>query len=310
MTSDRIVCNTKTPLVSVVVITYNSSATVIETLESIKEQTYQNVELIVTDDCSKDDTVFVVQKWLESNQACFVNAELVTTTVNTGVSANLNRGIKKSSGEWIKSIAGDDRLKPYAISTYVNKVLAIGCRICLAKVEIFGDMEINYNKRYNYLNNMYKVIACYNREIQYKISLIRHILPGPALFYSKHLWEEIGGFDEKYTYSEEMAFQLKVFSICPVYLLDDILVEWRQRPDSLSNNRCSPTQWQDLDFYSNERRPRIIKEKMWLHLLDSDINYFIGKKRLKGYNYWSFLKYFSPLKYYNRIIKFFDKNHL
>ncbi|MDR0890977.1 MAG: glycosyltransferase [Endomicrobium sp.] len=51
------------PLVSVCVITYNSSKYVLETLESIKTQTYQNIELIVSDDCSTDDTVEVCENY-------------------------------------------------------------------------------------------------------------------------------------------------------------------------------------------------------------------------------------------------------
>lgn len=88
-----------------VVITYNSSKTVVETLESIKAQTYQNLELIVSDDCSPDKaTIETVQKWLDANGSRFVHAELVTADRNTGVSGNINRGVAKSHGEWIKSL--------------------------------------------------------------------------------------------------------------------------------------------------------------------------------------------------------------
>ncbi len=52
------------PLVSIIVCTYNSSKYVLETLESAKEQTYQNVELIVSDDCSTDNTVELCRKWI------------------------------------------------------------------------------------------------------------------------------------------------------------------------------------------------------------------------------------------------------
>jgi alpha-1,3-rhamnosyltransferase len=70
--------NSSNPLVSIVVITYNSSSYVIETLESIKAQTYQNIELIVSDDCSKDKTVDVCKKWIEKNKQRFVRTELIT----------------------------------------------------------------------------------------------------------------------------------------------------------------------------------------------------------------------------------------
>lgn len=107
-------------LVTVTVITYNSSEFVLETLESIKRQTYPNLELIISDDCSADNTIKVCKKWLEKNKSRFLNSLVITSTVNTGISANKNRAIKVSSGEWIKSIAGDDTLVEDSIERYVE----------------------------------------------------------------------------------------------------------------------------------------------------------------------------------------------
>ncbi|GAB1452027.1 hypothetical protein MASR2M47_20830 [Draconibacterium sp.] len=98
------------PLVSIVVITYNSSKFILDTLESAKEQTYQNLELIITDDCSTDNTIEICQNWIEKNSYRFVNTELITVEKNTGTAPNANRGLKVSKGEWIKFIAGDDFL--------------------------------------------------------------------------------------------------------------------------------------------------------------------------------------------------------
>src|SRR5947209_20083704 len=98
------------PLVSVIVITYNSASTVLETLISIKQQTLQNIELIITDDCSYDTTVEVCLNWLNLNRERFVNVTILKADKNTGVAANCNRGLKASTGQWIKFIAGDDIL--------------------------------------------------------------------------------------------------------------------------------------------------------------------------------------------------------
>ena len=98
------------PLVSVVVLTYNSSQYVIETLESIKAQTYNNLELIITDDCSEDSTVTLCRDWICVNNNRFVRAELIVSKVNTGIPANCNRGCRAARGEWFKEIAGDDIL--------------------------------------------------------------------------------------------------------------------------------------------------------------------------------------------------------
>ena len=78
-------------LVSVCVVTYNSAATIVDTLESIKAQTYQNLELVVSDDCSKDDTVKVCREWIAANKDRFAAATVIESEVNTGVSANCHR---------------------------------------------------------------------------------------------------------------------------------------------------------------------------------------------------------------------------
>lgn len=55
-------------LVSVIVMSYCSADTIVETLDSIKNQTYPRIELIITDDCSPDRTIQVVQDWIAVNK--------------------------------------------------------------------------------------------------------------------------------------------------------------------------------------------------------------------------------------------------
>ena len=59
-------------LISVCVDTYNAVDTVIETLESVKRQTYDNIELVITDDGSKDGTVDLCEKWIKENCGYFM----------------------------------------------------------------------------------------------------------------------------------------------------------------------------------------------------------------------------------------------
>ena len=111
------------PLVSIIVITYNSAKYVLETLESAKNQTYNNTELIVSDDGSDDQTIEICKNWIEENKDRFVRAELITVEENTGIPANLNRGVRLAKGFWIKPIAGDDVLLP----RYLEKMLEFAC---------------------------------------------------------------------------------------------------------------------------------------------------------------------------------------
>ncbi len=127
------------PLVSVPVITYNSSKFVLETLESIKSQTYQNIELIISDDCSTDNTVELCQNWVKKNKERFVHTRIITSETNTGVSANLNRAEAACQGEWIKGIAGDDLLMPDCVESCLEYVRVHPDTIFLfGKITAFG----------------------------------------------------------------------------------------------------------------------------------------------------------------------------
>lgn len=130
------------PLVSVTVITYNSSKTVLETLESIKAQTYQNLELIVSDDCSTDNTVELCRNWIEQNKSRFVRTELLTVDKNTGVAGNCNRAGAACQGEWVKGIAGDDILLPTCVQDCMDYVNEHSDTIYLfGKQKAFGASE-------------------------------------------------------------------------------------------------------------------------------------------------------------------------
>ena len=106
-----------TMLVSVYVVTYNSAEYVIETLNSVYNQTYNNIELIITDDASTDNTIELCKRWLNNHQDRFSDVQLVTSTINTGISANCNRAVKVAKGYWLKGIAGDDILLPNCVKS-------------------------------------------------------------------------------------------------------------------------------------------------------------------------------------------------
>lgn len=138
------------PLVSIFVVTYNAEEFIIDTLESIKNQDYSPIELIVSDDGSEDQTIPLVGKWLEINKTRFVNTNVITVANNTGVSANYNRALSACNGEWIKNVDGDDILLPDCISenlTYVKShpdVDFVFSKINLYKKEK-GWIEIEYD---------------------------------------------------------------------------------------------------------------------------------------------------------------------
>lgn len=181
------------PLVSVSVVTYNSSKTVVETLDSILNQTYENLELIVSDDCSTDNTIEICHDWIEAHKERFVRTELLTVAENTGVSANLNRAVDACRGEWVKDIAGDDELLPDCIETYVDYVYRNPESVCVfAKVEIFGGTEEDRVYWEDYFSIEQEFFTWSNEEQYDYLTLVGNHIPAATAFYNKEKFNKLG----------------------------------------------------------------------------------------------------------------------
>ncbi|AZB09078.1 glycosyltransferase [Chryseobacterium sp. G0162] len=111
------------PLVTVVVVSYNQSQFIKENLDSIKNQTYKNIQLIVGDDASPDHSVEVFEQWLQENN---YPAEKNFHTKNTGLPTMLNECLDLAKGKYIKIIAADDFLHPESLEKSVYTLEKLG----------------------------------------------------------------------------------------------------------------------------------------------------------------------------------------
>lgn len=98
------------PLFSIYLLTYNQESMVIDALDSTLEQGYAPVELIISDDCSEDNTVAVIKKWISTHREQFDRIELITNPTNLGIVGNRKKALAACSGEYVKGVGGDDIL--------------------------------------------------------------------------------------------------------------------------------------------------------------------------------------------------------
>jgi glycosyltransferase involved in cell wall biosynthesis len=105
------------PLVSVLVGCYNHERFVVETLESIRSQTYKNLELIIWDDCSRDGSVAVISAWIERTG---LECTFLKNSVNLGICRSLNRALLIAKGEYIAMVAADDVWLPDKIERHIG----------------------------------------------------------------------------------------------------------------------------------------------------------------------------------------------
>lgn len=202
------------PLVSIVVTTYNAAKFVVETLESAKQQSYQPIELIVSDDCSTDNSVEICRQWIAANKERFVRTGIITVPQNTGVSANCNRCIKASNAEWVKLIAGDDILLPNCISDNIKFVQEnINASIVFSQAIIYED-EFRPEKLVTAMPQQYPMNLMnhlFSAADQHKLLLLSdRITYTPTFFFRKQTLLNIGGFDEENKLVEDYPMWLKL----------------------------------------------------------------------------------------------------
>ncbi len=279
------------PLVSVPVVTYNSAKYIIDGLESVKAQTYKNIELVISDDCSTDNTVEICQKWLEENKDSFKRAILVSTPHNMGVAGNLNNAIRNCRGEWIKPLSGDDSFFPYSIAEYMK---FISCnpkaQICFAKLKYNSTND--YIKQYNilYSRMFYYPYINSSQKKQFKEILRRLYIPGPGLIYKKELWSKVSGFDENYPFCEEDPFTFKVLNNnYRIYYIDKELYSYNINEGSLSHNGIVLSRHlrERIKYFRKEHYKHMLSNYMILRTFDIYLYYKILE--MKSENKLSFV---------------------
>lgn len=227
-----------TALVSVPVITYNSARTIIETLESIKAQTYPNIELIISDDCSTDNTVALCKDWLEKNKERFTRTVLLTVEKNTGVAGNCNRALAVCTGEWVKGIAGDDLLMHNCVQDCMDYVTEHPDTIYLfGRCKAFGVAEerckeIDALFDYSFFN--------LSREQQlHRLLTESNCIPATTAFYNRERAQASGvRNDERIPNMEDWPKWINLLKAgVKLRFVDKVLVEYRVSESSLSTSR-------------------------------------------------------------------------
>ncbi len=126
----------KQPLVSIAVICYQNEAFLHECIESILNQTYTSVEIIIADDGSTDNSAEIIKSYASSHE----NISCILSPVNKGISNNLNLALELCRGPYICMIAGDDVMYSHKIEKQVEFLeLNKDFSLCFHNVDVFDN---------------------------------------------------------------------------------------------------------------------------------------------------------------------------
>ena len=234
----------KSPLVSVIVPSYNHEKYIEETIESIVNQTYKNIELIVIDDGSKDNSVQILEELSKK-----YNFNLITQE-NKGLSRTLNKGIKLSKGKYICLCASDDILVLNKLEIQVNFM------------ENNPQYAIVYGKKINFYQNGLK------RHINNKnfrsgnifndLFLQKFSIPAVSIMYKKIIFEEVGGFDTDLAV-EDFDMALRIAKKYEIGYIDEYFYYYRVHDSNTINDtdkmkynvKKTLEKWKDDENYQN-----------------------------------------------------------
>lgn len=221
------------PLVSIIIITYNSSAYVTETLDSTLQQTYAGpMELIVSDDCSGDNTLDICRRWVDRHQSAFVRTAIVRTPSNCGVCSNYNYALRYARGEWIKYIAGDDILTPQCISRFVDHAIHTTDSLLISGVYCFDEQEGPRYLMKDLLDSSDAAVQAYNLA-----NAPAGIVEGPTFFIRSETLRQMGGMDIRYPMLEDFPFAFRhASSGGHIHVIKEPLVRYRVHSKSVSQS--------------------------------------------------------------------------
>lgn len=250
----------KPPLVSVIVPCYNHEKYVEETIESIVNQTYKNIELIVIDDGSKDASPQIIHKLSKKYNFKFIHRP------NRGLSATLNECIELSKGKYVSVCASDDKLKLDKVEKQVKFMennLHYG--MCYGKVILFEDngnetpLEIKHSRGGWIFDDL--IVNQFH-------------IPAVSNMIRKSVFQDVGVFDEN-LWVEDWDMWLRIANKYQIGYLDEYLAYYRQHETNISKQGwkmyeakvSALKKWKELDNYDQIMK---IWQLKWFRALSRD----------------------------------------
>ncbi len=197
--------------ISIITTTFNSAATIRETLESVSRQNYPNIEHIIIDGASKDETLDIVQS--------YPSVSVIVSEPDKGIYEAMNKGIKLATGDIIGILNSDDILaSDTIISDVANAFKTASIEVVYGNLSYFRTGEAD------------KVVRLWRSKPYYdRFFEDGHTPPHPTFYVRKNVYDRVGDFRTDLKIAADIDFMLRVLKIsaCTAYFLDKIMVKMR-----------------------------------------------------------------------------------
>jgi glycosyltransferase involved in cell wall biosynthesis len=221
---------TDNPLVSMIVVCYNQARFVVETLESVKAQTYQLTELIILDDCSSDGSVAVIENWLRENR---IECTFIRHEKNQGTCKTVNDALAVATGKYISMIASDDVWLPDKIARQVEIMESQPDDVGVLYSDAFRLNELGDSLPSTYLPFHHPELSEVPPRRFFDALLYRNFIPGMTTLVRRSCYDTVGYYDEA-TPAEDWDMWLRIARHYSFLYLPTPVAKYRIHQDSFS----------------------------------------------------------------------------
>lgn len=183
------------PLVTVICLCYNQQSFVEESIRSVLNQTYKNVQLIVVDDASTDDSARIIQSLVDQKPAI----QFLSLPRNLGNCRAFNQGLVLAKGSFLIDLAADDVLMPNRIEVGVQTLLEKGEKFGVH----FSDAEL-MDRGGNFLyrhSDRFPHQQVPQGDVYAEV-IRRYFICSPTVMFTRRVADVLGGYDESLSYED------------------------------------------------------------------------------------------------------------
>lgn len=230
-------------LISICIPTYNGEKYLQEALDSVKAQTYRNIEVIISDDHSTDGTLEICRRFEEEVDF----PVYIYNHIPSGIGANWNNCIKNINGEYVKFLFQDDVLMPESLGIQLSDIQKYGLKaVCSRRMIIddkseeitSGDWIRNYGDLQTYLHLPENISSFLftKRYLSKNRDYAYNIFGEPDTFlYHKSIFTDVGLFNNDLRQIIDLEFSYRILKKYPILIERKKLLKFRLHADQTSN---------------------------------------------------------------------------
>ncbi len=217
--------------VSVVMPAYNAENFISQSIESVLTQTYSNIELVIVNDGSTDNTPSIIESYVTQYPGKII---FVNKSINEGTAKTISRALKETTGDYISWLSADDLYFDTMIESQLNYLLSNpNMDACFSKSVIID--ENNNLKRIDYFtDDLAKTVLSDSHWIYHQLLFYGNAFHGCSLLGKKKIFTDTGDFNPNFKYAHDYEYWLRLASISNIGFVNEHNVMGREYDTQIS----------------------------------------------------------------------------